>query len=345
MAAGVTSAAPFVEARSEILRRIDKGMAGPLHFTYDDPDLSTDVTRSLPWARSLIVFAHTYVPGAGAPSGRGAVVARFAADNSYGPVQRTAQALIEALAAEGLRGEALIDDNRLVDRAAAARAGLGWLGKSTMVLAPGHGPWMLLGTVATDAELEPTPPMRRSCGTCVACIPACPTGAITDHGLDAGRCISTWLQAPGFIPRWIRPAIGRRIYGCDDCLTSCPPGNLALGRESTEREVLEFTDLLGMDDDSLLDRFRWFYIPRRDGRYLRRNILVAAGNSKEPTAVTAIADQMDHRSSIVRSHAYWAYARSLGSGAREELDRRRSVETVPEAIDELEFALTMVEHG
>ena len=198
-------------------------MSGPLHFTYDEPVVAANVETTFPWARSIVVFAHNYLTNAISPAETGAVVGRFATFDHYQSVRRIAERLASLLTDAGHRAEPLIDDNRLVDRAAAARAGLGWIGKSTMVLTPGHGPWMLLGSVVTDIRLETTRPMIRDCGICEACIPACPTGAITASGLDASKCISTWLQTPGSIPRWIRPSIGRRIYGCDDCLTSCPP--------------------------------------------------------------------------------------------------------------------------
>jgi epoxyqueuosine reductase len=336
----VTSTAPFTEALATLNRHAADGSSGPLHFTYADPGTATDVTVSYPWARSLVVFTHAYLPDSETPGPKGPLVGRFATTDGYAPLQRIAGGVIEALARGGHRGEPLIDDNRLVDRAAAARAGVGWLGKSTMLLAPGHGPWLLIGSVATDADLETTLPMVRGCGTCVACVPACPTGAITADGLDAGRCISTWLQSSGPIPRWIRPLVERRIYGCDDCLTSCPPGFAALGRSGGPPSNQGFAELLALDDDALIERFGWFYVPHRDPRFLRRNLLVAAGNSEEAGAVGPILDHFTHRSALVRGHAYWALARSLGDQAWTTLRRRHAFESVPGAIDELEYAMT-----
>jgi epoxyqueuosine reductase len=317
-------------------------MSGPLHFTYTDPEIATDVTRTFPWARSIVVFAHDYLGASRHPASTGPVVGRFATRDQYAELRRIATGLTKALIDDGARAETFIDDNRLVDRAAAARSGVGWLGKSTMLLTPGHGPWLLLGSVITDAELETTTPMRRSCGTCVACIPACPTGAITPHGLDARLCISTWLHTPGSIPHWIRPLIERRIYGCDDCLTSCPPGFQAMERTDSDPLRLSFAELLESSDERLIDRFGWFYIPHRQPRFLRRNLLVAAGNSEEAEAVGPILDHFTHRSSLLRGHAYWALARSLGEGAWTPLRRRYTFETVPDARFELEVAMLML---
>ena len=252
---GVTGAEVFTRERAALRASHETGRSGPLRFTYDDPDLATDVSLSFPWARSLVAVSYDYLPEANTPAREGAVVGRFATADQYEGLRRITGAVAEYLRHRGHRAEILSDDNRLVDRAAAVRAGVGWLGKSTMVLAPGHGPWMLLGTVVTDASIPSDSPMQRDCGTCSACIPACPTGALGEWGLDARRCLSTWLQTPGSIPQWIRPVMGRRVYGCDDCLTACPPGGRALAAAGERPRQLPFSDLLALSDHDLLDRF------------------------------------------------------------------------------------------
>lgn len=344
---GFTSAEPFTDARSTIRRRKSKGLAGPLHFTYDDPETATDARITFPWARSLVVLGSNYIDAAHPPGRSGPVVGRFATDDHYRQVREAAAAVVETITAAGGRAGVFVDDTRFVDRSAAVRSGLGWIGRSTMVLTPGHGPWQLFGSVVTDLELSEDPPMQRTCGTCVACIPACPTGAITSDGVDARLCISTWLQSPGRLPRWVRPLIERRIYGCDDCLTSCPPGSPVMARSSSRPTELSFPDLLASSDDHLLERFNWFYVPHREARFLRRNLLVAAGNSEEPEAVGPILDHFTHPSSLVRGHAYWALARSVGSQGWTPLRRRYAFETVPDAIEELEYAMTLLRlpHG
>ena len=149
---GVTGVEVFARERAALRASREAGRSGPLRFTYDDPDLATDVSRSFPWAKSLVVVSYDYLPQADTPSQEGAVVGRFATTNQYEGVRRITGEIAGCLQSRGYRAEILSDDNRLVDRAAAVRAGVGWLGKSTMVLAPGHGPWMLLGTVVTDAR-------------------------------------------------------------------------------------------------------------------------------------------------------------------------------------------------
>ena len=340
---GVTGARVFAKERVGLRTSRESGRSGPLRFTYDDPDRATDVSLSFPWAKSLVVVSFDYLPRADTPSDYGAVVGRFATTNQYEGVQLITGAIAELLRAKGFRAEILSDDNRLIDRAAAVHAGVGWQGRSTMVLAPGHGPWILLGTVVTDASIPASNPMQRDCGTCSACIPACPTGALGEWGLDARRCISTWLQTPGSVPQWIRPLVGRRVYGCDDCLTACPPGGRALTTAGKRPGELPFSELLALSDDDLLERFGWWYVPRRQGRFIRRNLLVAAGNSRERSAQEAVEAHTRHPSSMIRGHAFWAMAR--GFEGRGLLREALETETVPEARDELLLALLLTEHA
>jgi epoxyqueuosine reductase len=339
---GVCGVEPFHRESAALRARKDAGRSGPLGFTYDDPDTATDITRSFPWARSLVVLSWNYLTDASTPAASGGEIGRFATSNHYQALRRISAAIAEHLTAAGHRAEILVDDSRLVDRAAAVRAGLGWSGKSTMVLAPGHGPWMLLGSVVTDARLDVSEPMRRDCGSCSACIPACPTAALGPEGLDARRCLSTWLQTPGSIPQWIRPLLGRRVYGCDDCLIACPPGGPALASAGSSPLDLPFAELLSLSDDDLLDRFSWWYVPRRQGRFIRRNLLVAAGNSGEEAALEVIEHHLNHPSSMVRGHAYWALAR--GFARDDTLRHALDLETVAEARDELLLALLMIWH-
>ncbi len=341
---GVAGIDPFERERLTLRTEKGAGRSGPLRFTYDDPDQATDLTRSFPWAQRVVVIGWDYLAHSGTPAAQGAIVGRFATSNHYEAVRAIASELAGRLHEDGYRAELLIDDNRLVDRAAAARAGVGWVGKSTMVLAPGHGPWMLLGSVVTDAPLIISAPMQRGCGTCVACFPACPTEALSDRGLDARRCLSTWLQVPGSIPQWIRPLLGRRIYGCDDCLTACPPGQRALTAAGDKPLDLPLSELLALTDDELLERFSWWYVPRRQGRFLRRNLLVAAGNSADREALDLIETHLTHRSSMIRGHAAWATARGFAGIAGPLLREALTTETVPEAVDELALALLMIEH-
>ena len=339
---GICSAEPFVDVTAEMNRRKTGGQSGRLRFTYGDPEVATDIRRTFPWATRLVVGATTYLPTAGNPGpprpnfGR---VARFATSDHYEPLRRGLAAVRDVLLAAGYQAEVLIDDNRLVDRAAAVRSGIAWWGKSTMVLTPKYGPWTLLGSVVTDVELPVTTPMRRDCGSCVACIPACPTGALDQEGtIDATLCISYWAQMPGVIPVAIREAWGDRLYGCDDCLDACPPGQRwsDLAPEGVGR-----ADLMGVlmaPDADLLSAYAHFYIPRNDPAHLRRNALVALGHSGGPQAIPILAGYLNDNRAMLRSHAAWALGRVGGAEAETALESARREEANPDVCSEIDAA-------
>lgn len=339
---GVATADAFPPVRQEMERRKAEGLSGRLTFTYKDPALATDVRSSFPWANSLVVGIRSYLPEAGhAPirplHGR---VARFAVDDPYRPLRSGLEAIAERLVSEGYRAEVLIDDDRLVDRAAAVRAGVAWWGKSTLALTPGLGPWFVIGSVVTDASLERGERMRRDCGTCDACIPACPTGALVAPGiLDARRCLAALAQAPGIIPRRWRAAMGDRIYGCDECLAACPPGRRLAESSRDERGSVDLCWALEASDDTLLDRFSHFYLPRRSPRFLRRNVLVAMGNDGSPSLREPVTVHVDHPDWLLRAHAVWALARLAGEEALPILVLRLDREQQPEVLTELRAEL------
>ena len=347
-ASGVCTAEPFVDIAQALRARIAGGLHGGLRFTFHDPDTATDVSRSFPWALRLFVVAWAYVPEAGhpgpvTPAATGSI-ARFATEDHYRGLRAILDTVAAALREAGHRAEVLADDHRLVDRAAAVRAGLGWWGKSTLVLAPRAGPWMLLGSVVTDAALPTTDPMRRDCGSCDACLPACPTGALVAPGvLDARRCLAAILQQPGVIPRHLRTAVGERLYGCDDCLEACPPGTRLLASATQTRGRVDLLSLLGTPDTDLVRRFPHFYLPKRRPSILRRNALVVLGNigpgrDVEQRLFGAATGYLGHDDWVLRSHAAWAVGRFGGDPAIDVLSAAAAAEDHPEVIDEIRLA-------
>jgi epoxyqueuosine reductase len=347
---GVTTADEF-EGVADILRqRNDIGLSGRRRFTYKNPDRAAAVRRSLPWANSLIVVSWTYLPESGSPGpaepGTGRI-ARFATADHYEGLRRTVTAIERELIAAGHRAEGLVDDDRLVDRAAAVRAGIAWWGKSTMVLDPKHGPWLLMGSVATSAALDPDAPMKRDCGTCDACLPACPTGAIIAPGvLDAGRCLAHWLQTAGVFPRELRIPLGDRVYGCDDCLDACPPGEKQLPGNRLGTGRVDLLELLETSDEALLARYAHFYMPARRPRILRRNAILALANSvaaSQPEQHDAALDTLQRFLAdgevILRLHAAWAIGRVGGERALAMLSQQRPVEADPQVLEEIDLAL------
>jgi epoxyqueuosine reductase len=344
VALGVCRAEPFPDVARDLTSRRDDGLSAGMAFTFAHPELSSDVTASFPWARRLVVGAWSYLvdsgsPGSGEPgSGR---IARFATADHYRGLTAGLEAVAGALRNAGQRTAVLVDDNRLVDRAAAVRAGIGWWGKSTLVLSPGHGPWLLLGSIVTDAALPVDEPMVRDCGTCDACIPACPTGAIVAPGvLDARRCLAYWAQAPGVIPKELRPSMGDRIYGCDDCLDACPPGHRARNAAPAGVGRVDLLAVLAAADAELVRRFGHFYFPGRRPRTLRRNAIVALANTArgEPwrsRATSVLAGYAGHPDWLLRAHAVWGLHRLGGTASRAVLQRRRRRERHPAVLAEL----------
>lgn len=339
---GVATVEPFERVREDMEARLGSGMTARLRFTFKDPGLATDLSRSFPWARRLVVGIRSYLPEAGAAPSRPrhGRIARFAVEDPYRPLRRGLEAMAETLRPEGRRAEVLVDDDRLVDRAAAVRAGVAWWGKSTMALTPGLGPWFVIGSVVTDAELDVDRPMARSCGTCDACLPACPTGALVAPGvLDARRCLAAIAQSPGVIPRQWRPAMGDRLYGCDDCLDACPPGFKLANRSTDERGSIDLAWVLGASDETLLGRFSHFYLPNRSARFLRRNALVAMGNDSHPSLFHPLALHVGHPDWLLRTHAVWALARLEDRRVRPVLEYQAARERRPEVREELEAEL------
>jgi epoxyqueuosine reductase len=323
-AVGIAPAEPFAATRRTLERRKATGLHGGMQFTYRNPARSTDPGRILDGARSLVVGARSYraaAPGHHQPGPAGRV-ARYSWRDHYAELRAALAVVAGRLEQRGWRAVIVSDDNALVDREAAYRAGLGWYGKNSNLLLPGMGSWFILGSVVTDAPLQPSPaPVADGCGPCHACLDGCPTGAIVAPGVvDARRCLAWLVQAPGSFPVELREALGDRIYGCDDCQEVCPP-NRALDRrqpappgDSGDEPWVDLIALLDADDDVLLARFGRWYIAGRQARFLRRNALVALGNSGDagdPNVERVLRAALDCGDDMLREHATWA-AHRLG---------------------------------
>ena len=191
-----------------------------------EPGAFVDPSRILKNARSLVVGAWPIEVGVGErPTPTSARVARYATEDHYARLESALTEMADVLRGRGHRAVVMADDNSVVDREAAWRAGIGFYGKNANILLPGRGSHFVLGSVVTDAPLPPSTPGRPDeCGSCRACLDRCPTGAIVADGVvDARRCLAWLVQQPGLYPTEFREALGDRIYGCDDCQEACPP--------------------------------------------------------------------------------------------------------------------------
>jgi epoxyqueuosine reductase len=341
-AVGVTTADPFDDARRDLEARKGRGLDGGMQFTYRNPARSTDPDRSLPGATTLIVGAYDYQREApdrpsDQPAGR---VAAYSWEDHYAVLREALEQIAAVLRTQGHRAVVLADQNHLVDRAVAHRAGIGWWGKSSNILVPGVGSLVVLGSVLTDAPIAApdAPPVEDGCASCRRCLDGCPTGAIIEPGvIDARKCLAWLLQAEGVFPVEFRATLGDRLYGCDDCQDVCPPNQIRRRRPSEAGDDgawVPVLDVLLLDDDALMARLGRWYIPRRDAAYLRRNLLVVLGNigdPADPRVGSAIDDALCDPRAVVAAHAVWA-ARRLGL---DTLLKRITGDAAPEVATEL----------
>jgi len=249
-----------------------------------------------------------------------AYVARYALGRDYhkvlrGKLQRLAERIGEAVGEFGYR--VFTDSAPVLEVALAAKAGIGWRGKHTLLLTREQGSWFFLGEIYTDLPLPTTPAQSSHCGTCTACIAACPTGAIVaPYELDARRCISyLTIELPGSIPVELRPLVGNRVYGCDDCQLACPWNRYAQPTAEPDFAVRHgldastLTELFAWTEDEFSTRMRGSAIRRIGYARWSRNLAVGLGNAPyDPQIVAALSARADDPSSLVREHVAWALA-------------------------------------
>jgi epoxyqueuosine reductase len=307
---GATPAAAYPSAEDDIRARRARGLFADMRFTMAQPETSCHPEALLRGARTVVSAAHCYwfdEPPLEAGEGR---LPRYTWYDAYALLRERLDALGRRLGGEY---RVLVDANQHVDREAAARAGVGFYGKNTMLITRRHGSWIVLGTLVTEADIEPTPPLGLDCGSCTLCIDACPTGALDEPGtLDATRCLSYWTQAPGSIPPEYRTALGAQVYGCDICQDVCPwnrgiEKRRARSQPPTAAEPhVSLVDWLQRDADELRRSYERLYVPKNDPRYLKRNALVALANTGGPGATDVLRPYLASDDDVLREHAHWA---------------------------------------
>jgi epoxyqueuosine reductase len=309
-AVGATPAEPYAETERHIRERRARGLFADMRFTTTRPEESCHPESLLPGARTVVSAALCYYArGPEAAPGEGRLP-RYTWFDAYAELRGKLDELGRRL---GGAYRVLVDANQHVDREAAARSGVGFYGKNTMLITRRYGSWVVLGTLVSDRELERTPPLEADCGSCTLCIEACPTGALDEPGVvDANRCLSWSTQRPGPIPDEHREALGDRVYGCDICQEVCPWNRGVEKRRAGEpprqdaEPVVSLVDWLTADDDELRSRYERLYVPRRDPRHLRRNALVALGNTGEAGFAPLLESYAAADDELLREHAEWA---------------------------------------
>jgi epoxyqueuosine reductase len=309
-AVGVTRAEAYTETERHIRERRARGLFADMRFTMARPEESCHPESLLPGARSVVSAALCYWrPEAPLEAGEGRLP-RYTWDDAYAALREKLDAIGRRLGGEF---RVLVDANQHVDREAAARSGVGFYGKNTMLITRRHGSWVVLGTLVTDRELAPTPPLDADCGSCTLCIEACPTHALDEPGtLDATRCLSYWTQAPAAIPEDYRAELGAQVYGCDICQDVCPWNRGVEKRRAGEPAGDGHVDLvawLEADGRAVVDEYDRLYVPRNDPRWLRRNAAVALGNVGTAEHAPALERAASGDDELVAEHARWALAR------------------------------------
>ena len=310
------------EHASEFRTWLREGAAGEMSYMERGEEKRCDPQKVLPGARSIVVVTLNYWQGESAtPKAFGAAagrIARYAWGEDYHEViSQKLDKIDNFLCRFGGTQKSYVDTGPILERDHAAQAGIGWHGKSTMLIDTRLGTWFFLGEILTTLELPPDPPQRDRCGTCERCIRACPTGAITaPHRLDARRCISyLTIELKGSIPVELRPLVGNRIFGCDDCLDACPWNRFAqvsretafLAHRSTTGVLLR--DYLKLNDVEFRALFRNSPIKRIKRRGFLRNVCVALGNVGDLADLPALKRAASDVDPLIAEHATWAIAR------------------------------------
>jgi epoxyqueuosine reductase len=324
-ACGFTTAEPPASA-SRFLAWIDSGQHGTMAYLARTAAQRIDPQRALPGARSVITLAASYwLPAAHeppdpaaqshgspgpAPPIAPAAVARYAQFADYhvvlGPPLR---ALVDFV-----RDLPYADSGPLLERDLGQRGGLGFIGKHTNLIHPGLGNWLFLAEILTTLALEPDQPGRNHCGRCRRCLAACPTGALTrPFALDARRCLSyLTIESPGPIPVDLRPALGTRVFGCDECLVACPWNRFAragrLMRDHARPEIAnpDLLEWLALDEAGFRRQFAGTPLLRAKRRGLLRNVCVALGNQGDRGALPALERAAADPEPLIAEHALWA---------------------------------------
>jgi epoxyqueuosine reductase len=308
---------------------LEKGFAGEMKYMERHAEARRHPASVLPEVRSVVMVGMNYYGnGAEDASPRTGRVARYARGADYHDVLRARlNQLLDWVKKErpACRGRGVVDTAPLLERDFARRAGLGWFGKNTMLLNKRLGSYFFLGALLLDLELEPDAPhVAQHCGTCTACLDACPTQAFVGAGqLDARRCISyLTIEHRGTIDAGLREGVGDWLFGCDVCQEVCPWNGKAVEtaepafRGRRDLEAIDLVELLSLSEEDFRRRFEGTALMRSKRRGLLRNAALVLGNQKDADALPALRKALDDPDPVVREAAKWAVERITRGGAK-----------------------------
>ena len=324
------------EIRQNLATFLDEGRHGDMDWLPAKAERRQEPAALWPEARSVIALGMAYTPGADAfesldQEGIGHLSVYARGRDYHDVVKKRLKALgrwICETFPEDVK--VFVDTAPVMEKPVAQAAGLGWQGKHTNLVSRAHGSWLFLGEVFTTLELPDDTEAQDHCGSCRQCLDACPTNALpAPYQIDARRCISyLTIEHKGPIDRELRPLIGNRIYGCDDCLAACPWNKFAAAAPVTElraRDDLaapQLTDLVRLDDAAFRTFFSRTAIKRVGRDRFIRNVLIALGNVGGDGAADAVCERLADANPLVRGAAVWALSRLLPAGAFDEIRAR-----------------------
>ncbi|SFR81300.1 tRNA epoxyqueuosine(34) reductase QueG [Sphingomonas jatrophae] len=322
VACGIAPADAMPQAAARLREWLASGAHGEMLWMEARESERASPTGLWPDVRSVVMLGMSYAPATDPRLLESELaIGRFAAyaqgQDYHDIVKKALKALARWLVAEApdTALKVFVDTAPVMEKPLAEAAGLGWQGKHSNLVSREHGSWLLLGALMTTLDLAPDAPARTTCGSCSACLDACPTNAFpAPFRLDARRCISyLTIEAKGPIPREHRRSIGNRVYGCDDCLAACPWNKFAAGAAANraflpraELTAPAIADLLELDDAAFRQVFSGSPIKRIGRDRMVRNALTAAGNSGDGALVGRVAALLDDASPLVRGAAVWA---------------------------------------
>lgn len=354
--AGIASAEPFDTHLEYIVDHVEAGyLRGFDWYTSERARQSSDPRTLQSDVRSIVSVGVPFWTGVHTPPDdtlRGRI-ARYAWGRDYHKtLKRRMIRLVEKIeehAGMTVESRKLVDTARAFDRAIAARAGVGWYGKNSMIIVPKHGSWVMLGEIYLNIDIEPDRPLNQNCGRCTICINHCPTGAIVEpYRIDSTRCISfLTIEERGPLPRELRHLMGNWVFGCDVCQDVCPYTGAAKDVEDSEFQPasvenaypsLEF--LARMTEEEFRQTYSGTAVTRAKRAGMARNAAIALGNSRAERAAPILRWMLrEHDEPLARGHAAWALQHLLGDDARHDLDLARRVEQDPYVREEIEDAL------
>ncbi len=339
-AVAVTRPEISAQARAGLARFLDDGHHGDMGWMAADPERRGDPRRMWSQVRAVIMLGMNYGPERDPMAvlrtrDRGAISVYAQGEDYHDVIKKRLKHLARWLVAQaGGDVKVFVDTAAVMEKPLAAAAGIGWQGKHTNLVSRRFGSWLFLGAIFTTLDLAPDPPEADHCGTCRACLDVCPTAAFpAPYRLDARRCISyLTIEHKGPIPRTLRPQIGNRIYGCDDCLSVCPWNKYAQrGREAklAARPALQepkLADLAGLDDAGFRRLFAGTSIKRTGRDRFLRNVLIAIGNSADAGFAIHAERLLGDPAPLVRGAAVWALSRLVSSDHLAALATRHRAE-------------------